>query len=295
MSKALDRFLAPPPKNLGYNLDYLQRHVYQYYKNGLSVVPLEGIRPAVNPEEYTKRRPTPEEIRGWWGVNVNGSDIHEIYGKSENRYGVGIICGSVSGNLIALSFNDLEMFRQFFIALASHATVNGEGIVRMSYHFIGRAWVMRDEGVKVLLRIKGNALARFPSKVDKEIRDSEFPYAFNGAKVLGEGNFIVAPPSTVSEKYEADWRADITNPVAAVTASELTMLMKIIEKLSKGEALADDDFSITGSLFPELGLSSETKAKKEPEKPPKEAKPEKGQRGQNSLLAFLDETGSEGQ
>ncbi len=281
MPKALDRFLVPPPKNLDYNLDYLQRHVYQYYKNGLSIVPLEGAKPAVNLEEYVKRKPTQEEIMEWWGVNVNGSDIHEIYGKTENKLGVGIVCGSA---LAVLDFSDLELFKQFFLALADHTTVDREGMVYMSYHFMGKAWVMRDAGVKVLLRIKGNKDLNGFSRVPTS--------TLGGVSILSEGSVVVAPPSAVSEKSEADWRTDITNPIAEITSSEFAMLTKIIEKISKGEPLNDDDFSITGSLFSELGFSNETNkeaVKKEPEAPPKKEQPKK-ERGQNSLMDFLDET-----
>jgi len=170
-----------------------------------------------------KRRPTPEEIMEWWGVNVNGANIHEIYGKSENRYGVGIVCGSASGGLVAVEISNTELFKALFLSLSRETAVSDEGFVPMTYYFMGRTWVMRNEGVAFLFRIKGNSLTRVPFST------------FNGTRVLGEGSFIVAPPSTISEKYEAEWRADITNPIASVPQENFEALLKAIKGVAGSE------------------------------------------------------------
>ncbi len=246
----------------------MQRHIFYYYQAGLSIVPLSEGKSAVDATEYMRHRATPDEVLSWWGVNVNGSNAYEIYYKTENRYGVGIICGAISGNLAVLDFQDAELFKRLFLALSAHTTADREGFVPMSYHFMGKAWVMRDEGVKVLLRIK-----------ETEVRSENF----GGVKVLGSGSVIVAPPSAVSSKHEVEWRTDITNPILAISPTEFTMLKEIVEKVSRGEELVDDDFSVSRSLFSELGFSDKTPAKKKLKK--EVTRPG----GQNPLTAFLDE------
>jgi hypothetical protein len=71
-----------------------------YQNMGLSVLPLKGKRPSLNEwKQHQKQCPTPQQINGWQGQ-----------GLLEN---VGIICGEVSSNLVALDFDGVGAYGAF--------------------------------------------------------------------------------------------------------------------------------------------------------------------------------------
>lgn len=122
-----------------------------YLALGLSVLPLAGKMPLVRWSEYQQRRPRPGELQRW-----------ARRGMFQN---VGIVCGAVSGNLIALDFDLSEVYRAFqsdFPDLATTYTVaTGGG----GWHVYLRVDVLlpslRGKGVE--LRANGSQVAAPPS------------------------------------------------------------------------------------------------------------------------------------
>lgn len=71
---------------------------WAYVQAGLSVVPVRGDgskAPAVAWKKYQKERPTKGVLESWF---------------ADDRLGVAIVCGSVSGGLEVIDFDDAELF-----------------------------------------------------------------------------------------------------------------------------------------------------------------------------------------
>lgn len=76
-------------------MNEIQRAINRYSSVGLSVIPCgSDKRPLVPWAEYQRRRPNAEELRRWF----SGDDPPRI----------GIVCGPVSGGLVALDLDDLD-------------------------------------------------------------------------------------------------------------------------------------------------------------------------------------------
>ena len=68
--------------------------VLKYYRKGLSIIPLNKgeKKPSIKWEEFQKHRATEEELRSWF--------------KQDRNFG--IICGTISGNLVVFDFDEAE-------------------------------------------------------------------------------------------------------------------------------------------------------------------------------------------
>jgi hypothetical protein len=135
-----------------------------YVRAGLSVIPVkaDGSKaPALDHwKEYQKRRPTEEELEQWFG---------------EERVGLAIVCGSVSGNLAVLDFETEEAFRVWT------ETVGGLGLQAVN----GDPMVMPPGGGRHLY-------LRTPTPVPnmKLAKDSA---GKTRIEVKGEGGYVLAP------------------------------------------------------------------------------------------------------
>jgi hypothetical protein len=88
----------------------------RYVAMGMSVIPLRGKAPAVTWKPYQTRRASPGEISHWARCGLFGN--------------VGIVCGAVSGNLVALDFDTpgaYAAFRARFPTLSKSYTVASGG------------------------------------------------------------------------------------------------------------------------------------------------------------------------
>ncbi len=74
--------------------------VLKYYRKGLSIIPLKKgeKKPSIKWEEFQKRRASEEELKNWFRTDSN----------------FGIICGSVSGNLVVFDFDESESVNFIF-------------------------------------------------------------------------------------------------------------------------------------------------------------------------------------
>ena len=74
--------------------------VLKYYRKGLSIIPLKKgeKKPSIKWEEFQKRRASEEELKNWFRTDSN----------------FGIICGTVSGNLVVFDFDESESVNFIF-------------------------------------------------------------------------------------------------------------------------------------------------------------------------------------
>ncbi|MEQ8847991.1 AAA family ATPase [Botrimarina sp.] len=72
-----------------------------YHDAGFCTIPMraDGAKaPAVDWKRYQSERPSREDLSGWWGAD---------------SYGIGIVCGAVSGGLLVLDFDEGSAFEQW--------------------------------------------------------------------------------------------------------------------------------------------------------------------------------------
>lgn len=82
-----------------------------YLEHGISIIPLQGKRPMQGWEQYQRSRASLEEVQNWWD------------GQSPN---IGVICGSISGNLVVLDLDGesaVAAFKGAFPGLCETLTV----------------------------------------------------------------------------------------------------------------------------------------------------------------------------
>ncbi|MEP6988476.1 MAG: bifunctional DNA primase/polymerase, partial [Chloroflexota bacterium] len=146
-----------------------------YAAFGLSVIPLDGKRPALTSWiQYQQEAATSETIQGW----NSAGQLHNI----------GIVCGKVSGNLVVLDLDGAAGYPAFaatFPTLAETYTVASGGGV-------GRHVYFRTE--QMLLSVKA------------------MKTPIGNLELCGEGRQVVAPPSihpTTGKSYRVENALDI--------------------------------------------------------------------------------------
>lgn len=142
----------------------------KYSAIGLSVIPVEygGKRPLLKWEEFQKRRMTEEEIKQHFSQKCN----------------IGIVCGAISGNLVAVDFDDLTVYEK----------CNGSGL-------FAEPTLTHKSG-------KGVHKLFMPERACGCFRISQL-----FIDVKGEGGYIVAPPSWHEEKKKNyEWDGEFIPP-----------------------------------------------------------------------------------
>lgn len=113
-----------------------------YAALGLSIIPLDGKRPALTTwTEYQQTAASPETIRAW-----------DSAGLMKN---IGIICGRVSGNLVVLDLDGAAGYPAFaatFPALAETYTIASGGGVGRHVYFYADPSLPPDVGLHRVLR-----------------------------------------------------------------------------------------------------------------------------------------------
>lgn len=146
----------------------------RYALLGLAVIPIKfrEKRPALSSwERYQHERPTDAEINAWFG---NGRPCN-----------LGIVCGSVSGNLVVVDFDNQSGYGKFALA---HPEI------------IGRTRVHQTaQGYHVLLRTTCPVTT----------------FKFANGDVKGEGGYVCAPPSVHPSGFTYTVVND-TNEIAVV-------------------------------------------------------------------------------
>ncbi len=131
----------------------------KYQDWGLSIIPITymGKNPLVPWKEYQERRPQVGELREWFWDD----------GTPKN---IGIVCGKVSGNLVALDFDSEDKWAEWLKSWDEDKWGSIYDVTPV---------VETDRGYHVYLRTQ--------SPVSKA--------KANGIDIQGEGSCIVAPPS----------------------------------------------------------------------------------------------------
>jgi len=126
-----------------------------YKRFGFCVIPLKygAKEPLVKWREFQTRKPTEEELKRWF---------------SREDVNIGIVCGSVSGNLVVLDFESREAFIRFF----------------------GKT---PEEMAELTLVVKTARGYHIYFKTDRPISSFKIPEL--RLEVLAEGSQVVAPPS----------------------------------------------------------------------------------------------------
>jgi len=135
----------------------------KYLDAGFSIIPLRfnSKQPALDSwGEFQTRRPTPEEVRKWWG------DGHQ--------HGVAIVCGKVSG-IVVLDIDDPEKFGVALKAIGE--TLPDTPIVKTR------------KGWHLYFRYPANRLVRRHDRLNDW-----------GAELRGDGCYVVAPPTEIDGK-----------------------------------------------------------------------------------------------
>jgi len=133
--------------------------VNDYIARGLSVIPLKpnSKELAVRDVRLREWKPAPEEVMGYWRDNPN--------------YGVGIVCGKVSG-IVVLDIDDEEKFGDALKAMGEKLPVTPTVRTRRGWH--------------LYFRYPANRI------VGKKDRLNDW-----GAELRGDGCYVVAPPTEI--------------------------------------------------------------------------------------------------
>lgn len=188
-----------------------------YLKNNLSVVPLiyGDKKPAIKWEEYQSRRPTEDEVKKWFSRLSN----------------IGIVCGSVSNNLIVIDFDSEEKFKEFYENL-DKAYPDLRDVVLNTW------MVETGKGRHIYLRVKMDP-SEFRERMRTKVRLVE------GVDVKAEGGYVVAPPSLhpSGKQYRFINAGGVNDPIAEVSYEDFQKvlgLLKPVEPVERGRAVEEE-------------------------------------------------------
>lgn len=98
---------------------------YAYLEAGCSIIPVQGKRPVGNWRPYQTIRPTTTKVRHWL--------------KTGQMYGIGMVCGAVSGGLVVIDVDSMAACAEFeaaFPTLTDTLTIrSGSGRGRHYYYY----------------------------------------------------------------------------------------------------------------------------------------------------------------
>lgn len=141
-----------------------------YVQAGLSVIPIkpDGSKsPALPWNQFRNRLPTNEEIQQWFGY--------------DSAYGIAVICGKVSGNLVVLDFESQAAYDHW---------LETAGLISREFGFRPEQWPIASTpggGVHVYYR------SREPVKGNRKLAMTA-----DGGTLIetrGEGGYVLAPGS----------------------------------------------------------------------------------------------------
>ncbi|MCK5030748.1 MAG: bifunctional DNA primase/polymerase [Thermoplasmatales archaeon] len=159
----------------GRELD-LNKWIWFYYEQGFSIIPLKekDKRPNLNSwKKYIQERPSKEEIQEW---------IDKKLFKN-----IGVVCGSVSNNLVVIDIDDKKIIEEIKINLHKVVT-SGSWVVETGkgYHFYCKydmdpGEIRKDTETSIEYRANGGYVVAPPS-----IHPSNKKYKFLDVEVPGE-------------------------------------------------------------------------------------------------------------
>jgi hypothetical protein len=206
-----------------------------YISNGLSVIPIKPRDkvPLIKWENYQREPPSIVEVRKWF----DGTDNN-----------IAIVCGKVSGNLVVVDFDDVELYEEFLKGL--------DGELK---DIVENTWLVKTgKGYHVYLRVNS----------DKPIRTRRF----GKIDIKGEEGYVVAPPSIhpSGKRYDFVRFSKTTgHEIRVVSEDQYNKLLVLLEKLSKAKSEAEND---SGKTQPVTETTNAEAGNVEPQ-----ANPEAGQ------------------
>ena len=189
-----DKNLPPPSANE--TLDY----AIFYLTYGLSVIPLRhGEKtPLIKWERYEKEPPSIAEARKWF----EGTD------------NIAIVCGRVSGNLVVVDFDDVEVYNKFLKEIEGDAELKD---------IIDNTWLVQTgKGYHIYLRVDSDNVVKTGKLGSVDIK--------------GEGGYVVAPPSLHPNgmRYTFIRFTKTTGHEIRITPEELyNRLLELLEKVTE--------------------------------------------------------------
>jgi hypothetical protein len=188
-----------------------------YLKNNLSVVPLiyGDKKPAIKWEEYQSRRPTEDEVKKWFSRLSN----------------IGIVCGSVSNNLVVIDFDSEEKFKEFYENL-DKAYPDLRDVVLNTW------MVETSKGRHIYLRVKMEP-SEFRERMRTKVRLVE------GVDIKAEGGYVVAPPSLhpSGKQYVFINAGGVNDHISEISYEDfqkVLSLLKPVETAERGRAVEEE-------------------------------------------------------
>jgi hypothetical protein len=176
-----------------------------YLTKGLTVIPLVygDKKPVIKWEEYQSRRPTEEEVKKWF------SKLHNI----------GIVCGSVSGNLVVLDIESEDLFQKFYEKLDREYPDLRDLVLG--------TWLVRTgKGRHIYFRVKASE-DEYAKRVLNDKHENFF-------EVRAKDEYVVAPPSLhpSGKRYEFVNSGGINDPIAEIDVQTLGKIISILHEVA---------------------------------------------------------------
>jgi len=205
----------------------IERAAHGLLESGLSVIPIksDGSKsPAVSWKPYQSEIATPEELKGWF----------------QNGNGIGIVCGTISGNLEVLDFDttseQTESLNKEWEALVKKSP-GGKNLVEklVKVRTPGKPWA--EEGFQYLYRCPdgvegGKKLAQGSQRDEKQQKW----IAGVLIETRGEGNYVVAtgsPPETHPKKKRYEIIQGDLASIPEITKEERETLLACARALDR--------------------------------------------------------------
>ena len=221
-----------------YKSSELMTYAKFYLEKGLSIIPLKyGEKTPLKPwKEYQERPPTLDEVKSWFSKPCN----------------IGIVCGSISGNLIVIDFDSEEKFEEFYRKVDS-----GEPWLRDK---LLNTWIVETgKGIHVYFRVncsKEDFIKLFRTRVR----------FVEGIDIKAEGGYVVAPPSKhpSGKFYKFRFGPETGTPIETLELNEAKQLLRVlsgedVEEVGKpkrvgisGRKLSDSDIEEIVKLLREV-------------------------------------------
>jgi hypothetical protein len=172
-----------------------------YVSYGLSVIPLKpGEKvPLIKWEQYQKEPPSIAEVQKWFKDTDNN---------------IAIVCGKVSGNLVVIDFDDVEVYNKFMKEIDAGLK-----------DIIENTWLVKTgKGYHIYLRVS----------TDKPIKIGKLPKV----DIKGEGGYVVAPPSLhpSGKNYEFVRFTNTTgHEIRVISEEQYGKLLAVLEKVTQSK------------------------------------------------------------
>jgi hypothetical protein len=168
------------PTNLEYALQYRQL--------GFSIVPMEPQvkRGAIEWAPLQRRRPAEKTLRCWWGQNP--------------EYGIAVIAGEISGNLIARDFDVADSYQEWATRFPDFAKVLPTVVTSRGFHVYCRGdldqiWKATPAGGLTIVfddgELRGSGLCVLPPTLHKSGHVyrwlADFPTSFPKVDLVAAG------------------------------------------------------------------------------------------------------------